>query len=71
MQTKRPNWLRVKLPQGKEYHRLKNILRSAGLHTVCEEAICPNIGECFGQGTATFLILGDVCTRRCNFCDDD
>ncbi len=68
MQTKRPNWLRVKLPQGKEYHRLKNILRSASLHTVCEEAICPNIGECFGQGTATFLILGDVCTRRCNFC---
>ncbi|MBO1223465.1 MAG: lipoyl synthase [Candidatus Scalindua sediminis] len=68
MQTKRPNWLRVKLPQGKEYHRLKTILRSANLHTVCEEAICPNIGECFGQGTATFLILGDVCTRRCNFC---
>jgi len=68
VQTKRPNWLRVKLPQGKEYHRLKNVLRSAGLHTVCEEAICPNIGECFGQGTATFLILGDVCTRRCNFC---
>ncbi len=68
MQKKRPNWLRVKLPQGKEYHRLKNILRSASLHTVCEEAICPNIGECFGQGTATCLILGDVCTRRCNFC---
>jgi lipoic acid synthetase len=68
MQTKRPNWLRVKLPQGKEYHRLKIILRSANLHTVCEEAICPNIGECFGLGTATFLILGDVCTRRCNFC---
>jgi lipoic acid synthetase len=68
VQTKRPNWLRVKLPQGKEYHRLKTILRSANLHTVCEEAICPNIGECFGQGTATFLILGDVCTRRCNFC---
>lgn len=68
MQTKRPNWLRVRLPQGKEFYRLKNILRSASLHTVCEEAICPNIGECFGQGTATFLILGDVCTRRCNFC---
>ena len=68
MQTKRPNWLRVKLPQGKGYHRLKTTLRSANLHTVCEEAICPNIGECFGQGTATFLILGDVCTRRCNFC---
>jgi lipoic acid synthetase len=56
------------LPQDKEYNRLKNILRSAGLHTVCEEAICPNIGECFGRGTATFLILGDICTRRCNFC---
>jgi lipoic acid synthetase len=68
VQTKRPNWLRVILPQDKEYNRLKNILRSANLHTVCEEAICPNIGECFGQGTATFLILGDVCTRRCNFC---
>ncbi len=68
MQTKRPNWLKVKLPSGKEYLRLKNILRTANLYTVCEEAICPNIGECFGQGTATFLILGDVCTRRCNFC---
>lgn len=68
MQTKRPNWLRVKLPGGEEYHRLKDILRTANLHTVCEEAICPNIGECFGQGAATFLILGDICTRRCNFC---
>ncbi|MFQ5964984.1 MAG: lipoyl synthase [Candidatus Scalinduaceae bacterium] len=68
MQTKRPNWLKAKLPGGKEYYRLKDILRSANLHTVCEEAICPNIGECFGQGTATFLILGDVCTRSCNFC---
>ena len=68
MQTNRPDWLRVKLPGGKEYHRIKGLLRAANLHTVCEEAVCPSIGECFGQGTATFLILGDVCTRRCNFC---
>ncbi len=68
MQTKRPDWLRVKLPGGEAYHRMKSLLRTANLHTVCEEAVCPNIGECFGQGTATFLILGDACTRRCNFC---
>ncbi len=68
MQTKRPDWLRVKLPGGEEYHRIKGLLRTANLHTICEEAVCPNIGECFGQGTATFLILGDVCTRKCNFC---
>jgi lipoic acid synthetase len=68
MQTNRPDWLRVKLPGGEEYHRIKGLLRAANLHTVCEEAVCPSIGECFRQGTATFLILGDVCTRRCNFC---
>lgn len=68
VKSKKPDWLRVKLPEGKEYHRLKNVLRSANLNTVCEEAICPNIGECFGHGTATFLILGDICTRSCNFC---
>lgn len=68
MQTKHPDWLRVKLPGGEEYHRMKSLLRTANLHTVCEEAVCPNIGECFGQGTATFLILGDICTRRCNYC---
>jgi lipoic acid synthetase len=68
MQTKRPDWLKVKLPGGKKYRRMKDLLRTANLHTVCEEAVCPNIGECFGQGIATFLILGDVCTRRCNFC---
>ena len=68
MQTERPDWLRVKLPGGEKYNRLRDILRTANLHTVCEEAVCPNIGECFGQGVATFLILGDVCTRRCNFC---
>ena len=68
MQTKRPDWLRVKLPGGEAYHRMKDLLKTANLHTVCEEAVCPNIGECFGQATATFLILGDVCTWRCNFC---
>lgn len=68
MRTRRPSWLKVRLPSGEEYLRLKGILRSANLHTVCEEAVCPNIGECFGQGTATFLLLGDVCTRKCNFC---
>lgn len=68
MKSTKPGWLKVKLPEGEEYLRLKNTLRSANLHTVCEEAICPNIGECFGHGTATFLILGDVCTRSCNFC---
>lgn len=68
MQTKRPDWLRVKLPGGEKYNRLKDTLRTANLRTVCEEAVCPNIGECFGQGVATFLILGDICTRKCNFC---
>jgi lipoyl synthase len=68
MRTKRPDWLRVKLPGGEKYNRLKDILRAANLRTVCEEAVCPNIGECFGQGVATFLILGDICTRGCNFC---
>ena len=64
----RPDWLKVKLPAGKEYFQIKNILRERKLHTVCEEAVCPNIGECFERGTATFLILGDVCTRECGFC---
>ena len=68
MQRNRSDWLRVKLPGGVEYHRMKSLLRTAKLHTVCEEAVCPNIGECFGQGAATFLMLGDVCTRKCNFC---
>lgn len=66
---KRPEWLKVKLPSGENYNRLKVLMRSKSLHTVCEEAQCPNIGECWGAGTATFLILGDVCTRSCAFCD--
>lgn len=65
----KPQWLRVRSPLSPEVDRLKKILRAADLHTVCEEASCPNLGECFGGGTATFMILGDVCTRRCPFCD--
>lgn len=68
-QQRRPEWLRTRLPSGDNYLELKRLLRSAGLNTVCEEANCPNIGECFNQRTATFLILGRVCTRRCRFCD--
>lgn len=64
----RPNWLRIKLSTGKNFHEIKGILRENKLHTVCEEALCPNIGECFEQRTATFLILGDTCTRQCGFC---
>jgi lipoic acid synthetase len=65
----RPGWIRAPLPQGERFRAVKQLLREAGLHTVCEEASCPNIGECFGQGTATFMVLGDLCTRRCPFCD--
>lgn len=65
----KPDWIRVRLGQGQRFHEIKKILREHRLHTVCEEASCPNIGECFGKGTATFMILGDLCTRRCPFCD--
>jgi lipoic acid synthetase len=65
----KPEWIRVRLGQGQRFHEIKQILREHRLHTVCEEATCPNIGECFGKGTATFMILGDLCTRRCPFCD--
>lgn len=66
---KKPEWIRVKLPTGENFNRVKNLLREHKLHTVCEEASCPNIGECFDKGTATFMIMGDICTRRCPFCD--
>lgn len=66
---KKPDWIRVKLPTGDGFNRVKSLLREHKLHTVCEEASCPNIGECFNKGTATFMILGDICTRRCPFCD--
>ena len=66
---RKPEWIRVKTGSGAGYHDVKRLLREHNLVTVCEEASCPNIGECFSKGTATFMILGDVCTRRCPFCD--
>ena len=66
---RKPEWIRMKVPQSGRYREIKDILRDHKLHTVCEEASCPNIGECFSAGTATFMILGDLCTRRCPFCD--
>ncbi|TCS69472.1 lipoic acid synthetase [Sulfuritortus calidifontis] len=66
---KMPAWIRAKSPNAPEVAELKAVLRDKGLHTVCEEASCPNLGECFRHGTATFMILGDLCTRRCPFCD--
>ncbi len=65
----KPDWIRVRLSHAPRFHDMKRVLREQRLHTVCEEASCPNIGECFGSGTATFMILGDLCTRRCPFCD--
>jgi lipoic acid synthetase len=67
--SRKPDWIRAKVPAGPEVSRLKQVLRSRNLHTVCEEATCPNLGECFQHGTATFMIMGDICTRRCPFCD--
>ena len=66
---RKPAWIRAPFPGTPEVQRLKRILRENRLHTVCEEASCPNLGECFGHGTATFMIMGDICTRRCPFCD--
>jgi lipoic acid synthetase len=67
---KKPEWIRVKAGSpSTRFYEIKQVLREQGLHTVCEEASCPNIGECFGKGTATFMIMGDKCTRRCPFCD--
>jgi lipoic acid synthetase len=66
--ARRPEWLKVRAPQGETYESVLRLMRSKRLHTVCEEARCPNIGECWGHGTATFMILGDVCTRSCRFC---
>ena len=66
----KPSWIRVRAPMpDSRFHEIKRVLREQHLHTVCEEASCPNIAECFGNGTATFMILGDICTRRCPFCD--
>ena len=65
---RKPNWLKVKAPGGANYIRLKHLMRELNLHTVCEEAHCPNVGECWEHGTATFMVLGDVCTRNCAYC---
>lgn len=67
--ARKPDWIRVKASSSPRFHEIKQILRENNLHTVCEEASCPNIGECFSKGTATFMIMGDLCTRRCPFCD--
>ena len=66
---KKPEWIRARAPTSPRFAEIKKILREHHLHTVCEEASCPNIGECFSKGTATFMIMGDLCTRRCPFCD--
>jgi len=66
--ARRPDWLKVRLPNSEGYFRLKGLVQKQRLHTVCEDARCPNIGECWGAGVATFMILGDVCTRACKFC---
>jgi lipoic acid synthetase len=67
--TKKPDWLRVKLPIGKEYAEVREIVSEHKLHTICESGSCPNMGECWGNGTATFMILGNTCTRSCGFCN--
>src|SRR5712675_1556006 len=64
----KPEWLKARAPMGEGYHELKRLARTLELHTVCESAQCPNIGECWNHGTATFMILGDVCTRSCSYC---
>jgi lipoyl synthase len=66
-----PEWIRQRVPGGERYTYLKNVLREFKLHTVCEEAKCPNMGECWSHGAATFMLMGDTCTRRCNFCAVD
>ena len=66
--TPKPAWLKARAPVGENYHELKSLARSLNLHTVCESAHCPNIGECWNQRTATFMMLGNTCTRRCGFC---
>lgn len=68
MHQRRPEWLKAKIPGGENYARLNDIMRTHSLHTVCQEARCPNMGECWNNGTATFMILGDICTRSCGFC---
>ena len=68
IKLKKPSWLRVKLPIGEEYKQVRNVVTTHKLHTICESGNCPNMGECWGEGTATFMILGNICTRSCGFC---
>ena len=65
---RKPKWLKVKLPTGKKYREVKTVVSKNNLHTICESGNCPNMGECWGNGTATFMILGNICTRSCGFC---
>ena len=65
---KKPSWLKVKLPTGESYKKVRNLVSEHNLHTICESGNCPNMGECWGAGTATFMILGNICTRSCDFC---
>ena len=67
----KPNWLRVKLPTGADYKHVRGLVDKNKLHTICESGNCPNMGECWGEGTATFMILGNICTRSCGFCAVD
>ena len=67
--VRKPNWLRVKLPTGENYRAVRNVVDQYKLHTICESGRCPNMGECWGEGTATFMILGNICTRSCGFCN--
>lgn len=69
MRQRKPDWLKIKLPKGESYHFVSDIVHKHHLHTICESGKCPNIGECWGNRTATFLILGDICTRSCKFCN--
>src|SRR3982751_351414 len=66
--ARKPEWLRVKLPTGEEYRKVRQLVSENKLHTICESGNCPNMGECWGAGTATFMILGNICTRSCGFC---
>ena len=68
IKIRKPDWLRVKLPTGESYKKVRTLVDSHKLHTICESGNCPNMGECWGAGTATFMILGNVCTRSCKFC---
>src|SRR3990167_5155898 len=65
---KKPDWLRVKLPIGENYRKVRELVDTHKLHTICQSGNCPNMGECWGEGTATFMILGNICTRSCGFC---